>query len=70
MLEPVVTSSSGGSGSSLGKTCSLSTRSHGQKRKEMDVEDSVEQSEVKPCDAAQYLFTFTIKCFSFFNKIS
>ncbi|CAJ2639561.1 unnamed protein product [Trifolium pratense] len=45
MLEPVVTSSSGGSGSSLGKTCSLSTRSHGQKRKEIDVEDSVEQSE-------------------------
>jgi phytochrome-interacting factor 4 len=70
MLEPVVTSSSGGSGSSLGKTCSLSTRSHRQKRKEMDVEDSVEQSEVKPCDAAQYLFTFMIKCFSFFNKIS
>lgn len=48
MLEPTVTSSSGGSGSSLGKTCSLSTRNQGQKRKGMDVEESVEQSEVKP----------------------
>lgn len=45
MLEPAFTSSSGGSGSSLGKTCSLSTRSHDKKRKVMDVEDSVEQSE-------------------------
>ncbi|XP_004499539.1 transcription factor PIF4-like isoform X2 [Cicer arietinum] len=45
MIEPTVTSSSGGSGSSLGKTSSLSTRSHGQKRKIIDVEDSVEQSE-------------------------
>ncbi|KAL5077680.1 hypothetical protein RYX36_016664 [Vicia faba] len=42
---PTFTSSSGGSGSSLEKTCSLSTRSHGKKRKAMDVEDSVEQSE-------------------------
>ncbi|CAK8565391.1 unnamed protein product [Lathyrus sativus] len=45
MLEPTFTSSSGGSGSSLGKTCSLSTRSHGEKRKGIDVDDSVEQSE-------------------------
>ncbi|KAG4399827.1 hypothetical protein GLYMA_08G303900v4 [Glycine max] len=45
MLEPAVTSSSGGSGSSLGKTCSLSTRNQGQKRKGIDVEESEEQSE-------------------------
>ncbi|KAJ1394769.1 Myc-type, basic helix-loop-helix [Sesbania bispinosa] len=45
MLEPTVTSSSGGSGSSLGKTCSLSTRNQGQKRKGIDVEESEEQSE-------------------------
>ncbi|XP_061347003.1 transcription factor PIF4-like isoform X2 [Gastrolobium bilobum] len=45
MLEPTMTSSSGGSGSSLGKTCSLSTRNQGQKRKGIDVEDSEEQSE-------------------------
>ena len=48
MLEPTVTSSSGGSGSSLGKTCSLSTANHGLKRKVTDVEESEEQSEVKP----------------------
>ncbi|TKY46721.1 Transcription factor PIF4 [Spatholobus suberectus] len=45
MLEPTVTSSSGGSGSSLGKTCSFSTRNQGRKRKGMDVEESEEQSE-------------------------
>lgn len=54
-LEPAFTSSSGGSGSSLGKTCSLSTRSHDKKRKVMDVEDSVEQSEVKPRTLSLYL---------------
>lgn len=48
MLEPAFTSSSGGSGStSLGKTCSLSTRGQGQKRKGIEVDESVEQSEVK-----------------------
>ncbi|KAL5165147.1 Transcription factor PHYTOCHROME INTERACTING FACTOR-LIKE 13 [Glycine soja] len=45
MLEPTTTSSSGGSGSSLGKNCSLSTRNQGQKRKGIDVEESEEQSE-------------------------
>ena len=55
MLESAFTSSSGGSGSSLGKTCSLSTRSHDKKRKVMDVEDSVEQSEVKPHTLSFYL---------------
>nr|KYP43023.1 Transcription factor PIF4 [Cajanus cajan] len=45
MLEPTTTSSSGGSGSSLGKTCSLSTRNQGQKRKGVDVEESEDQSE-------------------------
>lgn len=45
--EPTVTSSSGGSGSSLGKTCSQSTRISGQKRKGTDVEELEEQSEVK-----------------------
>jgi len=48
MLEPTATSSSGGSGSSLGKTCSLSTRNQSQKRKTIDVEESEEHSEVKP----------------------
>lgn len=45
ILEPTTTSSSGGSGSSLGKTCSLSTRNQGQKRKGMDMEESEDQSE-------------------------
>ncbi|XP_027341455.1 transcription factor PIF4-like isoform X2 [Abrus precatorius] len=46
MLEPTTTSSSGGSGSSsLEKTCSLSTRNQGKKRKGIDVEESEEQSE-------------------------
>ena len=61
MLEPAVTSSSGGSGSSLGKTCSLSTRNQGQKRKGIDVEESEEQSEVKPLSLE--LVTFMIRCF-------
>ncbi|ESW18289.1 hypothetical protein PHAVU_006G028500 [Phaseolus vulgaris] len=45
MLEPAATSSSGGSGSSLGKTCSLSTRNQSQKRKTIDIEESEEHSE-------------------------
>ncbi|KAK7304953.1 hypothetical protein VNO77_42849 [Canavalia gladiata] len=46
MLEPTTTSSSGGSGSSsLEKTCSLSTRNQGKKRKGRNVEESEEQSE-------------------------
>ncbi|QCD79396.1 phytochrome-interacting factor 3 [Vigna unguiculata] len=45
MLEPTATSSSGGSGSSLGKTCSLSTRNQSQKRKTIDVEESEDHSE-------------------------
>ncbi|KAK7276718.1 hypothetical protein RIF29_17863 [Crotalaria pallida] len=45
MVKPNLTSSSGGSGSSLGKTCSLSTGTIGQKRKGTDVEESEEQSE-------------------------
>ena len=48
MLEPNMTSSSGGSDSSLGKTCSLPTRNRSQKRKGIDAEESEEQSEVKP----------------------
>ncbi|XP_057431704.1 transcription factor PIF4 isoform X2 [Lotus japonicus] len=48
MLEPTMTSSSGGSGgSSLGKTCSLSTRSQGEKRKGIDVEEQSEDTELK-----------------------
>lgn len=47
-VEPTLISSSGGSGSSsIERTCSLSTRSHGQKRKKTDAEASEEQSEVK-----------------------
>ncbi|MED6146781.1 transcription factor [Stylosanthes scabra] len=47
MIEATVTSSSGGSGSSLGKTtCSLSTGNHlGLKRKITDADESEEQSE-------------------------
>jgi len=47
-IEPTVTSSSGGSGStSIERTCSLSTRNQGQKRKGTDAEVEEEQSEVK-----------------------
>jgi len=48
MIEPTVTSSSGGSGSNgIGRTCSLSTRDHGQKRKGTEEEEALEeQSEV------------------------
>ncbi|KAL2316843.1 hypothetical protein Fmac_030719 [Flemingia macrophylla] len=47
MTEPTATSSSGGSGSTgIGRTCSLSTRDHGQKRKGREEEEaSEEQSE-------------------------
>ncbi|KAI4308146.1 hypothetical protein L6164_031250 [Bauhinia variegata] len=51
-LEPTVTSSSGGSGSSLGRTGSQSTRVHGQKRKERDAEESEEQSEATELKSA------------------
>lgn len=46
-LEPTVTSSSGGSGSSFGRTCKQSAGISSQKRKTMDVEESECQSEVK-----------------------
>ncbi|KAG5081584.1 hypothetical protein AAZX31_02G265700 [Glycine max] len=46
MIELTVTSSSGGSGSTgIGRTCSLSTRDHGQKRKGTEEEALEEQSE-------------------------
>jgi len=60
MLEPAATSSSGGSGSSLGKTCSLSTRNQSQKRKTIDIEESEEHSEVKP---SLSVVIFMIRCF-------
>lgn len=46
-LEPTVTSSSGGSGNSFGRTCRQSTGVNSQKRKERDAEVSECQSEVK-----------------------
>ncbi|KAJ1388010.1 Myc-type, basic helix-loop-helix [Sesbania bispinosa] len=56
MIEPTVTSSSGGSGSSIGRTCSLSTRSHGQKRKATDEEASEEQNKASMLEEAiEYL---------------
>ncbi|KAI4305982.1 hypothetical protein L6164_029303 [Bauhinia variegata] len=51
-LEPTVTSSSDGSGSSLRRTGSQSTRIHGQKRKEIDAEESEEQSEATELKSA------------------
>ncbi|KAK7300208.1 hypothetical protein RJT34_11047 [Clitoria ternatea] len=59
MVEPTVTSSSGGSGSTgVGRTCSLSTRDHGQRRKgidpeaEAEAEASEEQSEATELKSA------------------
>ncbi|KHN12001.1 Transcription factor PIF4 [Glycine soja] len=53
MIEPTVTSSSGGSGSTgIGRTCSLSTRDHGQKRKGTEEEASEEQSEATELKSA------------------
>lgn len=53
-LEPTLTSSSDGSGS-LSKSCSRSTRNHGQKRKKTGADESEEQSEVKPSLFSIYL---------------
>ncbi|XP_061342773.1 transcription factor PIF4-like isoform X2 [Gastrolobium bilobum] len=52
MVEPTLTSSSGGSGSSIGRTCSLSTRNHSRKRKGTDAEASEEQSEATELKSA------------------
>ncbi|CAJ1971295.1 unnamed protein product [Sphenostylis stenocarpa] len=54
MIEPTVTSSSGGLGSctGIGRTCSLSTRDHGQKRKGTEEEASEEQSEATELKSA------------------
>ncbi|XP_020204044.1 transcription factor PIF4 isoform X2 [Cajanus cajan] len=53
MIEPTVTSSSGRSGSTgIGRTCSLSTRDHGLKRKGTEEEASEEQSEATELKSA------------------
>ncbi|KAK7372784.1 hypothetical protein VNO80_06172 [Phaseolus coccineus] len=53
MIEPTVTSSSGGSGSTgIGRTCSLSTRDHGQKRKGTEEDELEEQSEATELKSA------------------
>ncbi|TKY57177.1 Transcription factor PIF4 [Spatholobus suberectus] len=53
LIEATVTSSSGGSGSTgIGRTCSLSTRDHGLKRKGTEEEASEEQSEATELKSA------------------
>jgi len=57
MIEPTVTSSSGGCGNTgIGRTCSLSTREHGRKRKGTEEEALEEQSEVIYSSSSSFSF--------------